>query len=160
MNIILRGKCMYDDLDLMKVQIEVHYKYGNSTVIVYRKTIKGVENTFDFLFKMNQTHKSCRECSILFENEKNDSAVCKDCKFFEFLSKSKNESEICSICQESVHRFVLECGHSFHLGCLAGMEKQNAKCPNCRMKLSNSVIQRVYGNDYLDYEDSDDEDSD
>lgn len=69
----------------------------------------------------------------------------------------KKEANICSICQEEVFRFELDCGHSFHINCLSEMEMKNAKCPNCRM----IIDKKIYRKSYYDYDtDSDDIDTD
>lgn len=133
------------DFDKMKITTRIEYSYGNSFKSTYLKYSCGVENAFHDLFTIEKTHRSCKECSVLFEKENENTEVCKECLFFLFLSnQKKNEKKICSICQEEVYRYELECGHSFHLGCLAGLNRKDAKCPNCRMGINGKMKTEIF----------------
>jgi hypothetical protein len=159
----MRGKCK-ENVDTMRITTKIEYSYGNSYRSTCFKYSFGIENAFNDLFTIETTHRACKECSTLFQKEKEDTEVCKQCMFFVFLSKQKkNEKKICSICQEEVFRYELECGHSFHIGCLAGLEKKDAKCPNCRMGINGKMKTEIFKsrNDWYDVSDSDsDSDSD
>lgn len=161
-DIVMRGTPKDDNFDTLKIKLEIHYSYGNSGTSIYRKTIIGIENAFQLLFHLKETHVSCKECSILFEKTKDNLDYCKECKFFVTFSKlMKKEPSICSICQDEVFRFELECGHSFHIGCLSGMEMKNAKCPNCRLGISKKTLKEIYKKDSIyDYDSDDSIDSD
>lgn len=140
------GKCK-EDMDSMIIKTELEYTFGNSFVCSYFKYSNGVENAFKDLMNISHTHKSCRECAILFEKDKNNYDVCKECSFFVSFSKMmKKEQKICSICQDPVYRYELQCGHSFHIGCLAGLKKHDAKCPNCRMIIDKNMKSKIFQN--------------
>lgn len=159
----MRGKCK-ENIDTMQITTRIEYSFGNSYRSTYFKYSRGIETAFKDLLNIQTTHCACKECSTLFEKEKEDTQVCKECMFFLFLSKEKkNEAKICSICQEEVYRYELECGHSFHLGCLAGMEKKDAKCPNCRMGIDKKMKVEIFKsrNDwYISDSDSDSDSED
>ena len=163
-DIVMRSTPKDDDLNKMKIKLEIHYSYGNAGSSIYRKTITGIENAFQLLFNLKETHCACKECSVLFEKGKDNLNFCKECKFFVAFSKMmKKEANICSICQEEVFRFELDCGHSFHINCLSGMEMKNAKCPNCRMIIDKKTLRKIYRKSSYDYDtdsDSDDIDTD
>ena len=144
MSVSMSGK-LKEDIDTMKITIKIEYSYGNSFKSTYQKPSFGIENAFRDLLHMENTHTACKECSSLFEKENEKTEVCKQCMFFVFRSKQKkDETKICSICQEEVFRYQLECGHSFHLGCLAGLNRKDAKCPNCRMGINSKMKLEIF----------------
>lgn len=77
-DIVMQSTPKDDDLNKMKIKLEIHYSYGNAGNSIYRKTITEIENAFQLLFNLKETHCTCKECSVLFEKEKDNLNFCKE----------------------------------------------------------------------------------
>ncbi len=132
------------DYTTMKVEVEIVYKCGHLSPSAFYKQITGLETAMMYIFQLGNHVQPCRECTTLFEtNRKEGSTLCKDCRFFEFHDRINQVGEkTCSICQEPVVRFRLDCGHFFHIGCLSRLNKNQLRCPNCRAPISRKFLHR------------------
>lgn len=142
----LYGKLSKDEnYEKMKISVTFRYSIGKAEEVCYNECIQGLHTVLPFLSNVDNTHFTCKECGSLYKRNNIKDDYCKECKMFKCIVDLKNEVyPTCSICQESTFRFRLECGHSFHIGCLANMNRFNLRCPNCRMKVSKDFIDRIF----------------
>lgn len=144
------GKLNSDEsFEEMKISITFRYQIGKGNENSYHEVFYNLNSVIPFISNLEKTHFICKECNLLCKKNDKESEYCKECRMFKCLLDYKNEdSQVCSICQESTFRFRLECGHHFHTGCLANMNRKNIRCPNCRMKLSNEFIEKIFQSSY------------
>lgn len=144
-HIMLSGKLLKENqFQKMKININIHYRCGNCNPYSFSKHVVGLENAFLCVLQLDKHVSSCSECSLLFEDKENRN-ICKDCSFFKFHRSFHTDQEtICSICQEPVYRFRLDCGHFFHMGCLSKLDQDHLRCPNCRQPISQSFLSKYF----------------
>ena len=121
---------------------------------------KGTEWTCDniyeaikSLFNFTKDYKVCQECGTLMKIED----TCEPCIMFTCYQKYHGKETMCAICQETVHRTVLMCGHSFHYTCITKLDPNAARCPMCRNEFTRCEVEEFFLTEYDD-DDVDDED--
>lgn len=140
-----------ESFEQMKITITFRYHIGKGNELTYHEVFYDLNSVIPFISNLDSTHFICKECNFICKKINNEDEYCKECRIFKCLLDFKNEeSQICSICHDCTFRFRLECGHQFHIGCLANMNRKNIRCPNCRMKLSNDFVEKIFQNSYDD----------
>lgn len=140
-----------ESFEQMKITITFRYHIGKGSELAYHEVFYDLNSVIPFVSNLDKTHFICKECNLISKKNGKEEELCKECKIFKcILDYKKEEYQVCSICQESTFRFRLECGHQFHTGCLANMNRKNIRCPNCRMKLSKDFIEKIFQNFYDD----------
>ena len=126
---------------LMKAQGELN----NEKLLIRRfvhqtiKTDKNLKKIVTFLKKQKSNKKILTDnCAICLEefkfkevkinNEKNDDSADQEKKDFSGCNKKVNEENDIS---------VLECGHQFHVDCIAKWMERKNECPLCRQTINN-----------------------
>lgn len=141
--VILTGHPCTKAEDCM-IDINFHFFIGNSCKIQCAKCrVRGYKEAAHVLFNFPKK-KICRECGLLcVEPDK----PCMHCLFFRLYAVENKQEEICTICQESVYRTMLPCGHMFHMTCLLQMDPHvdTPACPNCRMKIPCRILNDLFG---------------
>lgn len=131
-----------------RIDVNFHYCIGNSHQVhcIHIKA-SGYKEAAAILFSFPQFHHICKECGGVVEKSK----ACSSCLFHRLYAEQHGKKEVCTICQESVYRTRLPCGHHFHLTCLLQLNRIGMSCPNCRMRIPTSMVDAWFGS-------SDDED--
>ena len=138
------------------ININFHFFIGNSSKIQCAKCrVRGYKEATEILFNFSKKNRICKECGLLCTEP---DRPCVHCLFFRLYAEENKQQEMCTICQESVYRTMLPCGHLFHMTCLLQMDNTDTPlaCPNCRMKIPSRILQDLFGDDASE-DDEDDE---
>lgn len=136
-----------------KCKVSINYNIGNSSKDYERHyDFEDLKEAAKFVLEFVDIHKVCMDCGRLIRKEQ----TCRDCEFFGVFHEYRGiTNNVCSICQETVLRRMLPCGHYFHHVCILQLDNKNIKCPNCRTPIPKYVCDVLFREE--DDLDSDDE---